>query len=273
MKCDEAMAWIDAYADGELDPVSALPLEAHLADCARCTQRYENVKAMKKTLHSPALRYAVPADVEQRLRATLRNETKEGEAREAKQEGKASRTGPFVLQGPTFPRRAVLAVALWGLVILGVVCLRFWPTSVARDASPREALAQEVLASHIRSLMAAHLSDVVSTDKHTVKPWFSGKLDYAPVVNDLRAEGFPLLGGRLDYLQNRPVAALVYGRQKHRINLFLWPTSEKTEGKIETFAERGYHLIHWNQAGMDYWAVSDVNAADLQRFAALVQTQ
>jgi anti-sigma factor RsiW len=126
-------------------------------------------------------------------------------------------------------------------------------------------MAQQVVSSHIRSLQANHLSDIVSTDQHTVKPWFSGKLDFAPVVKDLAAQGFPLEGGRLDYLDNRPVAALVYKRRQHTINLFLWPTPGSDSG-ARTFSIRGYNLAHWTRSHMAYWAVSDVNAGDLAEF-------
>src|SRR5205823_5881016 len=123
---------------------------------------------------------------------------------------------------------------------------------------------------HVRSLMAAHLVDVESSDQHTVKPWFDGKLDFAPEVRDFRAESFPLAGGRLDYLEDRPVAALVYRHDKHYINLFIWPAPNEPDRSQTTRLQQGYQLIHWTRGQMNYWAVSDTSPQTLQRFADLV---
>ena len=127
-------------------------------------------------------------------------------------------------------------------------------------------LATQLIASHARSLLANHLTDVASSDQHTVKPWLDAKLDFAPAVVDLSSEGFPLIGGRLDYLDNRPVAALVYGRRKHFINLFIWPTAADATRAPKTMTRQGYQLLHWADSEFNYWAVSDVNIDDLQTF-------
>ena len=134
-------------------------------------------------------------------------------------------------------------------------------------------LATQLIASHVRSLMADHLMDVASSDQHTVKPWLDAKLDFAAPVADLASQGFPLIGGRLDYLDNHSVAALVYQKRKHFINLFIWPTTPK-DSTAQTMVEReGYHLVHWSDVDFTYWAVSDVNIADLQSFKQLFEQQ
>src|SRR5207245_1087667 len=132
------------------------------------------------------------------------------------------------------------------------------------------ALTDQVLASHLRSLMPGHLTDVVSSDQHTVKPWFNGKLDFSPPVYDFSGRGFPLVGGRLDYLNGRPVAALVYGRRQHLINVFLWPAVQGPAGGPPAATRQGYHLLHWTTREYAYWVVSDLGISELHDFAALL---
>jgi len=137
----------------------------------------------------------------------------------------------------------------------------------ARMPNPVDFVAEAVVDSHVRALMGEHLFDVRSTDQHTVKPWFLGKLDFSPPVDDLASLGFPLTGGRLDYLAGRPVAALVYTHAQHTINLFVWPETSANVGSPDARSIRGFHVRHWTRGGMSFWAVSDLNDMELDQFA------
>jgi len=164
----------------------------------------------------------------------------------------------------------------WAAAAVGaaaVVAVAFFVSPMLSRSSQTEQIAQDVVSAHIRSLMPGHLTDVPSSENHTVKPWFAGKLDFSPPVADLSAEGFPLVGGRLDYAANRPVAALVYRRGKHFINLFVWPSASAHESAEAAGARQGYSVVFWTRAGTNYWAISDVNRADLRRFAGLVRAR
>jgi anti-sigma factor RsiW len=250
VNCNDAQMLIPGYLDGELDLVSSLKIEEHLRTCTTCMRLYANQQVLRAALRTDKLYFQAPAGLQRRIQVSLRQASKTNAA-------------PWRLPWRWFGVAAALACAVllvWGLA-------RGWSTPTAEDR-----LAQEVLSSHVRSLMGDHLADVASTDQHTVKPWFDGKLDFSPPVEDLASQGFPLIGGRLDYLDNRPVAALVYQRQKHFINLFVWPTPQAARAPaIETL--QGYNLVHWAQSGMTYWAVSDLNDSELQEFVRLLQHQ
>jgi len=157
---------------------------------------------------------------------------------------------------------------------LAFVALMLWRLVPGLPGSSSDdRLTQELIGGHVRSLMASHLTDVSSSDQHTVKPWFEGKLDFSPPVADVTEQGFPLVGGRLEYIGNRPVAALVYRHQQHVINLFIWPVTHEEDVRERTLTRQGYQLIHWAEAGMSYWVVSDLNARELQAFVRAVQGQ
>ena len=145
-----------------------------------------------------------------------------------------------------------------------------WIVARLPSAGGDGAIAREAVSSHIRSLMASHLTDVTSTDQHTVKPWFAGKLDFSPPVTDFAAAGYPLIGGRLDYLEGHPVAALVYMHRKHVINVFVWPAAGAREELAPAMTQQGFHVFHDTHAGMNYWLVSDLNAQELETFARML---
>jgi anti-sigma factor RsiW len=255
MNCQEIEALKHAYADRELDLVRTTEIERHLSDCRACSQAYENIRALGSALKSADLYFKAPAQLKRRIRASL---------------------GAEHTDAPTLQRSDASTLSWWqwlkwAIPVAGTALIAFLLATALIGPSTDELLAQEVAASHVRSLMATHLTDVASSDQHTVKPWFDGKLDFAPPVKDLAAQGFPLAGGRLDYLQNRPVAALIYQRHKHFVNLFIWPATRSSNTAEKLTVRQGYNLIHWNASGMTFWAVSDLNPAELREFAELIK--
>jgi anti-sigma factor RsiW len=249
MHCDRVRLLLNGYVDGELDLVSALDIEQHMQGCAACTGHYRMLMSLQAATGDKSLYRPASARLEKRVRASLR---------------KAGPASPplFAFSWSLFAPVALLAVVVF---VLGGVLGRTVFTSPA--GTP---LAEQVQMAHVRSLMAGHLLDVASTDQHTVKPWFDGKLDFSPPVTDLAAQGYPLIGGRLDYLEGQPAAALVYQRAKHIINLFIWPSTDQQTG-VQSSTDNGYHLFHWDQSGMTFWAVSDLNSDELGSFVQLFQ--
>lgn len=251
MSCQQTHELIHGYLDGEVDLVKGLEIEQHLADCPSCTQTYKGMRNLQSTLRNDALRFQPATDFEKRLRSAVRRESKPEQR-------------PALLKWRWLVPAGLLAALVIG--ILGAAGIFY-------RQSPDDLLAQEVVSSHVRSLMADHLTDVPSSDRHTVKPWFDGKLDFSPTVKDLSEQGFALTGGRLDYIGNRPVAALVYQRRQHPINLFVWPSTAAPAMSEKALERQGYNVIRWANGGMTYWAVSDLNLAELQQFAQLLQEQ
>jgi anti-sigma factor RsiW len=248
MSCQEISEFLDAYIDKELDVITSSQFERHLIECAACRAKRYSYQQMHDSVKAHLEYFRAPEEFEQRLRAQLFGRG-DGKVKTRKQQWS-------------------LGWRSWAMAasIIAVLLLTAALVQLAKQPSASQVLAQQVVSSHIRSLLANHLSDVISTDQHTVKPWFSGKLDFAPVVKDLSSKGFPMAGGRLDYLDDRPVAALVYKRRQHTINLFMWP-SPASDSSPRLLSIRGYNVLHWTHSHLTYWAVSDVNAGDLGEFA------
>ena len=257
MNCQECHDYIDAYIDNELDISSTILVKQHLRECLDCQQLLESRKAVGALLDNPQVRFEVPDSLLGRIQSALPLPRSDVKPRSGSR---------FVVPWFTIP----LALAATIAVMLG---LAFLNQGGVFDRSHGNTLAQEVISSHVRSLLAAHLFDVPSTDQHTVKPWFDGKLKFAPPVHDFAERGFRLTGGRLDYLNGREVAALVYQRRLHIINLFTWPSESGRNTAVESFTKDGYNVSHWDRDGFAFWAVSDVNAEDLRAFADLEMQQ
>lgn len=249
MTCDELQTLLHGYVDGELDLVRHLDIERHLADCPRCAGACKRLQALQAALKGESFHYKPPPALRRRIDNALRDVD----------DARPSRRRPWGL----------LALAASALIVLGIWAVLRAGLPVENDRGVRE-----LVASHVRSLMLdEHLYDVKSSDKHTVKPWFLGKVDFSPFVGDFAADGFPLAGGRLDYIEDRPVTALVYHRRKHVINLFVWPTLRSADAEPRALTRQGYQMLHWSRGGMTYWAVSDLNAVELRAFADLVIQQ
>jgi anti-sigma factor RsiW len=251
MNCEETQELIDAYVDRELDLVKDLELERHLSECGACSKRHASLLALRSAVST--VYHTPPASLQRRVTSGIRKASKRG----------AMARVPGVMAWRWIGVGASVALVL--VVSWSVVWLSARP-------SPDEMLEREVVSNHVRSLMLDHIADVPSSDQHTVKPWFNGKLDFSPPVIDLDEQGFALVGGRLDYLDSRAVAALVYQRKKHVINLFIWP-SDVADRSEETATRQGYNMIHWCQTDMSYWAVSDLNANELREFVQLARNK
>ena len=249
--CAEVELLLQADLDGELTPAEAARIGAHVSGCAHCSAAQTQLLALSERIRTDVPRYELPAGLEARVRQAIADASP------------AVRVVPAVSPGRwRKPASFAGGFALAACIALVLVLPHAGDTLTAPVTG-------DVIASHIRALQPGHLMDVTSTDQHTVKPWFDGRIDFAPPVKDLAAARFPLLGGRLDYLAGHPVAALVYGRDKHLIDLFVWPEGRTSPPGIGSGS--GYNVQHWAQDGMVFWAVSDLNAAELGTFARLWQ--
>jgi anti-sigma factor RsiW len=240
MMCQMAREWIPQLLDDELDPARRSELERHLQSCVNCAEAFDRAARLREKIRGDAPYFTAPEGLEARVRGALRKEN---------------------------PRRVQITPPLWWSIAAGIAAVFLvWVLLLNRSDRPvRDEIASEVVSTHIRALLPGHLIDVPSSDQHTVKPWFAGKLDFSPRVEDLAAKGFELKGGRLDYLHGRTVAALVFQRRQHVIDLFVAPRDEMSrEADRARFAIHGYNIVHWTDpTGMSYWAVSDLNAEEL----------
>jgi anti-sigma factor RsiW len=243
MTCGQVRQLLSAYLDRELGLPESLAVDEHLRGCEACASQFDSLRALQRST-GPELAFAVPEGLERRVRAALRRE----------------------VAAP--PRRFVALSMLTAAAAL--VAIAFGLVPALRPRAEREdQLRAEVVSAHVRSLMVDHAVDVASSDQHSVKPWFEGKLDFSPPVTDLAAQGFSLVGGRLDYIARRPVAALVYKRRQHLVNVFVWGEAGSPRS-TQAFADSGLNVATWRRKGFAFWAVSTANADDLEALARLI---
>jgi anti-sigma factor RsiW len=252
MLCEDVLERLSAFVDNELDPLGSREIQQHLDACPRCTDALGRMKGLGEHLRAEMPYYRAPDSLRARVSQAAWSDASRGRV-----------TGRHIGAAS----RGWLVAAAAVVVVVGA---SWFVTSLQRQEG-LGSIEREVVSSHIRSLMASHLTDVASTDQHTVKPWFNGKLDFSPPVSDLSTSGYPLIGGRLDYLQGRPVAALVYQRRKHFINVFAWPAEGAQDSETPSRTQQGYHVIHETRGGMAYWIVSDLNPEELSSFARLLK--
>jgi len=255
MNCTQTRSILQAYVDKELDLTSVIGVDEHLQSCMACKGIHDQYSALGSGIRKHALYYTAPADLAGRIRANAGGPATRAPAKTAKSRWQWFQPGQWLPLGTAV---AATAIVTW------TAALQL--TSPSHD----EAISDQVIAGYARSVLTSHVTDVATSDQHTVKPWLSGKLDFSPPVTDLTTAGFPLVGGRLDYLDSRPVAALVYRHRQHLINLFVWPYSKSAKPvAMQTLSKHGYYLLHWADADMTYWAISDVDPGDLKTFAEI----
>jgi anti-sigma factor RsiW len=241
MTCSREL--IEALVDEELDSSRAADVQEHISQCSACSELLARLERQREEIRSLAPSYAAPPALHQLVREAVRREA-------------AGRQRPAIVRNPW----RLFAIAASVLLCVSLL----WNVAALRQRSGAvDTVAENILSSHVRSLIGTHLLDVPSSDQHTVKPWFNGKLDFSPQVKDLAADGFPLAGGRLEYAGGRSMAALVYRRRQHVVNLYTWPSAPEKETQL---SRQGYNLLHWSDGGMSYWAVSDIPISELQQF-------
>jgi anti-sigma factor RsiW len=250
MTCSKETAiLLHGLLDGELDAANAVQYEEHLMTCALCGAEYERQKQMRTAIRTAGVAHKAPKSLRLRIEAALDDAV-------ASEVSASARTAQ--------PRQRSMHASWW----VSGVSLALAASLALFIALPQrgDSLQEELVDSHVRSLLASHLTDVRSSDQHTVKPWFSGKVDVAPPAIDLAEKGFPLLGGRLEYIDNRVVAALVYKRNNHVINVFVRPAPNEKDMGPHGVTHRGYNLCQWRQKGIEFWAVTDASQSELKEF-------
>jgi len=249
MDCNEARTRIAGYVDGELAAPEIAFLHAHLAGCGACRRERSTQSFIRLEVRRGAARFAAPAALRRRVRAALRKRET------AAQPWWRRWSGPALAPAAGFAMAALLASNAY---------------LVSSLPSGEDRLAGEIVTSHVRALVTARPIDVASSDRHTVKPWYVGKLDFSPPVADHASEGFALAGGRLDYVDGRAVAALVYRHDAHLVDVFIWPDTGAPNGPARSLVRRGYNLLHWNAGGMSHWIASDMDLAETKRLQELL---
>ena len=259
MNCADAEIMLHALIDGELDAGHTRDVEAHVATCPACAEKLEAFRAMHQAFAQAPLKEAAPAHLRSRIEAAL-----------SVPAAKVSAPRPSWLASARESWKNFFGGFAVGTALSAAVAASLVIAVVRNDQNQQ--IASDIVSAHLRSLQAGHLTDVETSDQHTVKPWFNGKLDVAPPVIDLTAQGFTLIGGRLDYVDARPIGAIVYRRRLHIINLFVAQTAstERRAAKTETF--QGFNVRSWSEGGLNYWAVSDLAADELAEFSDKFET-
>jgi len=246
MQCEDARELVGPLVDGELTGQQRRELESHVVSCPICTRLADDYRKIGKQLRAGYER--APADLADKIRSSL--------AREEPTASYSARDWRQLVQ-----RAAVL------LLSIGVSAVLTWV--LTQNLAERALVERDVVVAHIRSLIQEAPVQIASSDHHAVKPWFNGRIDFAPPVRDLAADGFPLAGGRLDVIGERRVAAVIYKRRQHVINVFMWPTAG-SDSPARTVASKGYNVLTWTVGGTTYWAVSDLNAAEMSELQKLL---
>jgi anti-sigma factor RsiW len=257
MHCHHCVESLHAFADGELLPPETEAVQSHLETCADCARAYEPIRNSSRLLRATLMRYPAPDVLKARIRASLMAEGQHGSAPPT----------------PSSPRWTMTRSRVAAAMLVAAMVGSGATAAVMRHHTATTPIAGEVLASHIRSLMPGHLTDVASTDQHNVKPWFNGRVNVSPPVPRLDSAGYALAGGRLDYVGGHPAAVVVYLRRQHVINVFWWApqTGSETTGASSVSNDNGYHLIRGRRDGLEFWIASDLNAAELGDFARRIE--